>query len=96
MRDEYDAGRQLQRTTRRTRTRTPDVDNNGQRERMRTRTKDNNEGGQQGRKRRGTQQSKRGYRQQGMMRTRKMTREDNEGGRGNNNQKEDGSKYKVG
>jgi hypothetical protein len=45
---------------------------------MRTRMRDNNEGGQQGRKR--TQQSKRGYRQQGMMRTRKMKREDNEGG----------------
>jgi hypothetical protein len=61
---------------------------------MRMRTRDNDEGGQQGRKR--TQQSKRGYRQQGMMRTRKMTREDNEGGQGNNNQKEDGSNYEVG
>jgi hypothetical protein len=30
-----------------------------------------------------------------MMRIRKMTREDDEGGRGNNNQKEDGSNYKV-
>ena len=56
--------------------------------------RDNNEGGQQGRKR--TQQSKRGDRQQGMMRTRKMTREDDERGQGNNNQKEDGSNYKVG
>ena len=61
---------------------------------MRTRTRDNDEGGQQGRKR--TQQSKRGYRQQGMTRTRKMTREDNEGGQGNNNQKEDSSNYEVG
>ena len=31
MRDEDDAGRRRQRTTRRTRTRTPDVDNDGQR-----------------------------------------------------------------
>jgi hypothetical protein len=79
---------------RRTRTKTLDVDNDGQQGRMRTRTRDNDEGGQQGRK--WTQQSKRGYRQQGMMRIRKMTREDDEGGRGNNNQKEDGSNYKVG
>jgi hypothetical protein len=47
---------QQQRTMRRMRTRTPDVDNDGQRGRMRTRTNNNNEGGQQGRKR--TQQSK--------------------------------------
>ena len=70
--DKDDSGQRW--TTRRTRTRTPDVDDDGQQGRMRTRTKDNDEGGQQGRKR--TQQSKRGYRQQGMMRTRKMTRED--------------------
>ena len=56
--------------------------------------RDNDEGGQQGRKR--TQQSKRGDRQQGMMRTRKITREDDKRGQGNNNQKEDGSNYKVG
>ena len=48
---------QWQQTTRRMRTRTPDVDNDGQRGRMRTRTNNNNEGGQQGKKR--TQQSKR-------------------------------------
>ena len=59
--DKDNAGEQrLQWTTRRTRTRTPDVNNNGQQGKMRTRKRDNNEGGQQGRKR--TQQSKRGYR----------------------------------
>ena len=59
--DEDNAGRQRRLTTRRTRTRTPDVDDGGKRGKMRTRTRDNNEGGQQGRKR--TQQSKRCYRQ---------------------------------
>ena len=43
---------------------------------MRTRTRDNGDRGRRVSKR--TQQSKRGYRQQGMMRTRKMTREDKE------------------
>ena len=55
--DKDNAGRQQQRTKRRTRTRTPDVNDDGQQGRMRTRTNDNNEGGQQGMKR--TQQSKR-------------------------------------
>jgi hypothetical protein len=31
-----------------------------------------------------------------MRKTRKMTREDDERGQGNNNQKEDGSNYEVG
>ena len=57
--DKDNAGQR--RATRRMRTRTPDVDDDGQRGRMRTRTRDNDEGGQQERKM--TQQSKRGYRQ---------------------------------
>ena len=80
----------------RMRTKTLDVDNNDNQEqgRIRTRMRDNNEGERQGRTR--TQQSKRGHRQQGMMRTRKMTSEEDKGGRGHNNQKEDGSNYEVG
>ncbi len=54
--DKDNAGQQQRWTTRRMRTRTPDVNDGGKRGRMRTRTRDNNEGGQQGRKR--TQQSK--------------------------------------